>query len=61
MLKGETQPGVWFPEQREAVPDRRALLQARAVVALAALGHARSCRGSVDQVKVIQIPHTCVI
>ena len=27
MLKGETQPGVWFPEQREAVPDRRALLQ----------------------------------
>ena len=29
MLKGDTQPGVWFPEQREAVPDRRALLQAR--------------------------------
>jgi len=29
MLSGGTQPGVWFPEQREAVPDRRALLQAR--------------------------------
>ena len=27
MLKGEAQPGVWFPEQREAVSDRRALLQ----------------------------------
>ena len=31
MLAGGTQPGVWFPEQREAVPDRRALLQARAL------------------------------
>ncbi|KAK9827368.1 hypothetical protein WJX81_002139 [Elliptochloris bilobata] len=27
MLAGGTQPGVWFPEQREAVPDRRGLLQ----------------------------------
>ena len=34
MLAGGTQPGVWFPEQREAVPDRRALLQARALPAL---------------------------
>jgi hypothetical protein len=27
MLAGETQPGVWFPEEREAIPDRRGLLQ----------------------------------
>ena len=30
MLKGETQPGVWFPEERGAIQDRRALLQAAA-------------------------------
>ncbi|CAL8463528.1 g3062 [Coccomyxa elongata] len=27
MLAGETQPGVWFPEERGAVSDRRKLLQ----------------------------------
>ena len=26
MLRGSTQPGVWFPEEPEAVSDRRALL-----------------------------------
>ena len=26
MLAGETQPGVWFPEERSAISDRRALL-----------------------------------
>ena len=26
MLAGETQPGVWFPEERGAISDRRALL-----------------------------------
>lgn len=27
ILAGETQPGVWFPEERGAVSDRRKLLQ----------------------------------
>lgn len=27
ILRGETQPGVWFPEERGAVSDRRKLLQ----------------------------------
>lgn len=27
MLAGETQPGVWFPEERQAVSDRRKLLK----------------------------------
>ena len=26
MLSGNCQPGVWFPEQPEAIPDRMALL-----------------------------------
>lgn len=26
MLNGSTQPGVWFPEEPEAVADRRSLL-----------------------------------
>ena len=30
MLAGETQPGVWFPEEREALQNRRALLQSSA-------------------------------
>lgn len=30
MLAGETQPGVWFPEERGAVSDRRKVLQAAA-------------------------------
>ena len=28
MLRGETQPGVWYPEEPEAVADRAALLAA---------------------------------
>lgn len=27
MLAGDTSPGVWFPEEKEALKDRRALLQ----------------------------------
>ena len=30
MLAGETEPGVWFPEERQAVKNRQALLQASA-------------------------------
>ena len=30
MLAGETQPGVWFPEEREALQNRKALLQSSA-------------------------------
>ncbi len=30
MLAGETQPGVWFPEEREALQNRMALLKASA-------------------------------
>lgn len=30
MLAGETQPGVWFPEERGALENRQALLKASA-------------------------------
>lgn len=28
MLEGQTQPGVWYPEEKEAVSNRRAVLGA---------------------------------
>ena len=31
MLAGHTQPGVWFPEERGALSDRRALMAAKAI------------------------------